>query len=92
MRIWRHEFVCSCYTEDVLKNVTITLTEDVAAWARQKAAEENTSVSRWVGRILEAQMRQSDEYWKAYERWKELTPLPLDAEHRLSRDEAHERR
>jgi len=84
-------FVCSCYTGTVLKNVTVTLPEEVALWARKKAAEENISVSRLLGRILEAQMRQSDEYWKAYHRWKELAPLDLDAGHRLTRDESHER-
>jgi len=32
-----------------MKKVTITLTEEVAKWARTKAAEENTSVSKPVG-------------------------------------------
>jgi hypothetical protein len=82
----------SCYTELVLKNVTITLSEEVAHWARKKAAEENTSVSRLVGKMLEAQMRQSDEYWEAYRQWKELPLLDLDADSRLSREAAHERR
>lgn len=86
-------FVFSCYTELVLKNVTITLHEEVAGWARKKAAEENTSVSRLVGRMLENQMRASDEYWRAYKRWKRIGNLPgIDAAGRLSREEAHERR
>ena len=33
----------------VMKNVTITLDEEVARWARVMAAEQNTSVSRLVG-------------------------------------------
>ena len=83
----------SCYTEFVLRNVTITVSEEVARWARKKAAEENTSVSRLVGRMLENQMRASDEYWKAYKRWKKIGHLPvIDAAGRLSREEAHERR
>ena len=76
----------------MLKNVTITLTEEVALWARRQAAEENLSVSRLVGRILEGQMRESDEYAKAYQRWKALPPLDVDAQNRLPRDEAHARR
>ncbi|MRR13761.1 CopG family transcriptional regulator, partial [bacterium] len=51
----------------MLKNVTITLTEEAALWARRKAADQNTSVSKLVGRMLEDQMRLSDEYWRAYE-------------------------
>jgi len=39
----RQLFVFWCYTEAVLKNVTITVSEDVARWARKKAPEENTS-------------------------------------------------
>jgi len=75
----------------VLRNVTITLPEDVALWARITAAQQNTSVSRLVGKILEAQMRQSDEYQAAYRQWKALRPWGIDASARLTRDEAHER-
>ena len=77
----------------MLKNVTITLPEEVAQWARRKAAEDNTSVSRWVGRILEEQMRMSDEYWRAYKRWTKLGSLEgINAAARLSREDAHARR
>jgi hypothetical protein len=75
----------------VLKNVTITLSEEVALWARVTAAQQNTSVSRFVGKILETQMHQSDDYTEAWRKWQELTPLNIDAAERLSRDEAHER-
>ena len=85
----------SCYTGPVLKNVTITLDPEVAHWARRKAADENTSVSKLVGRLLEKEMRASDAYWRAYEEWKSLPHdlgVPIDASKRFSRDEAHERR
>lgn len=76
----------------MLRNITITISEEAARWARCKAAEENTSVSRLVGRMLEQQMRMSDEYWSAYEQWKKLGDLPgIDAAHRLSREKAHGR-
>jgi hypothetical protein len=84
--------VCSCYTDTVLRNVTITVPEEVAHWARKRAAEENISVSRLVGKMLEAQMRQTDDYQEAYRRWQVLKPMDIDSEHRLTRDEAHARR
>ena len=80
-----------CYTGFVLKNVTITVPEEVARWARRKAAEENLSVSKLVSRMLEVEMRRSDEYWRSYEEWKKLTEIDIDATHKLSRDAAHER-
>ncbi len=49
----------------MLKHVTITLTDEVFRWAKLKAAGENTSLSRLVGRMLEEQMRMTDEYRKA---------------------------
>jgi hypothetical protein len=77
----------------VLKNMTITVSEEAARWARRKAADENTSVSKLVGRMLEDQMRCTDEYWAAYEKFKRIKPIPgIDAAHRLTREEAHERR
>ena len=77
----------------MLKNVTITLTEEVAKWARTKAAEQNTSVSKLVGRMLEEKMRQTDEYWTAYEQLKRIKPIPgFDASKRMTREQANERR
>jgi hypothetical protein len=40
-----------------MKNVTITLEEDVARWARIRAAELDTSVSKLVGEMLKEKMR-----------------------------------
>lgn len=83
----------SCYTEFVLKNITITVTEEAAKWARRKAAEENTSVSKLVGALLVQQMQaHGEEYWKAYEQWKKIKPVKgFDASKHLSREQAHER-
>jgi hypothetical protein len=73
--------------------MTITVSEEAARWARKKAAEDNTSVSKLVGRMLEDQMRRTDEYWAAYEKWKKIKPIAgLDAAHRLTREEANARR
>jgi len=71
--------------------MTITVSEEAARWARKKAAEENTSVSKLVGRMLEDQMRRTDEYWKAYEKWKKIKPIPgFDASKRMSRQELYD--
>jgi len=73
-----------------MKKVTITLTEEVVEWARKRAAEENTSVSKLVGRMLEEKMRRPDEYWAAYERLKRIKPVPgFDASKRMTREQAH---
>ena len=76
----------------MLKNVTITVEEDALRWARKQAAEKNTSVSKLVGRMLEDKMRQTDEYWVAYEKMKRIEPIPGLAANRLTREEANERR
>ena len=82
----------SCYTDPV-KNVTISLDEELAHWARRKAADENTSVSKLIARLLDREMRVSDKYWQAYEQWKKLDiKLDASASERLTREEAHERR
>jgi hypothetical protein len=50
-----------CYTEIVsftrrLRNVTVTLEEDVAHWARIEAARQDTSVSRLLATLLKERM------------------------------------
>lgn len=76
------------------KNLTITVDEEALRWARHEAAEKGTSVSKLVGQMLEREMRQTDAYWKAFARWKQISAkgLDVDAENRMSREEAHERR
>jgi len=77
----------------VARNVTIRISDDAALWARRKAADENTSVSRLVGEMLERQMRLTDDYWRAFEHWKSIRPLAgAGADRRMSREEVHERR
>ena len=84
--------VFPCYTEIVLRNVTVTLPEEVARWAKVRAAEQNMSLSRLIAALLESEMRQSGAYKKAYKRWKALDNVAgIDAERRLSREQAHER-
>ncbi len=46
-------------------NVTITLDDQTALWARMEAASRDTSVSRFVGELLRQQMLDSAEYDRA---------------------------
>jgi hypothetical protein len=71
-----------------VKNFTISLDEELAHWARRKAADENTSVSKLITRLLDREMRAPDKYWQAYEQWKKLD-IKLDASKRVTREEAH---
>jgi hypothetical protein len=43
--------------------------------------------------MLEREMRRTDSYWRAFEKWKQISAngLDVDAENRMSREEAHER-
>ena len=43
-----------------LRNVTVTLEEDVARWARMEAARRDTSVSRLLGSLLKEHAKIQD--------------------------------
>jgi len=60
-----------------MRNVTITMEEDVARWVRVRAAEENTSVARWVGRVLAERMRDDERYARAMEEFFAVRPRRL---------------
>ena len=75
-----------------LKNVTVTLEEDVALWARIEAARNDVSVSRLLGTLLRERMEQHDAYERAMKRALARKPfLNTDGEY-LSRDEVHDRK
>src|SRR5688572_18000342 len=60
-----------------MKNITITLDPETARWVRVKAAEQNMSVSRFVGELLQQQMKERIEYQHAMERFLAKPPLKL---------------
>jgi hypothetical protein len=60
-----------------MKNVTITLEEEVARWARIRAAEEMTSVSRLVGEMLKEKMIAEKTYQTAMKRYLSQAPRAL---------------
>jgi hypothetical protein len=76
-----------------MKNVTITLDEKTAAWARSHAAELNLSLSRYVGSLLESTMRQSREYDRAMRQYLARQPVVLKKRGTRypSREAIHER-
>ena len=61
----------------MMKNITITLDEKTAAWARVQAAKHNKSVSRLVGEMLQAHMLESREYDEAMRRYLAKKPFKL---------------
>ena len=52
-----------------MKNVTVTMEDTVADWARMEAARRNTSVSRLIGEMLADKMRHDDAYERAMQDW-----------------------
>jgi len=76
-----------------MKNVTITVDAETAAWARVHAAQRNVSLSRFVGEILHQHMRESGEYERAMRQWFAEKPLKLKgpAERYTTRDELYDR-
>ncbi|MDH3524390.1 MAG: hypothetical protein OES32_12470 [Acidobacteriota bacterium] len=60
-----------------MRNVTITLDEEVARWARIRAARDNTSVSRLLGGILEERMAAEQLYEAAMGQFLSRPPVRL---------------
>jgi hypothetical protein len=58
-----------------LRNVTITLEEPVALWARLEAARQDTSVSQLLAGILKERMREKDSYEKSMRRFLARKPF-----------------
>ncbi len=75
-----------------MRNVTITLNEEILQWARVWAAKNNSSVSRLVGEILNQRMKEEKGYEMAMKQYLSRTPKLLKREGKYpSRDELHER-
>jgi len=75
-----------------LRNITVTLKPEVARWARVKAAREDTSLSRLVGRMLKERMLEERAYVASKRRFLSVRPRVLsDGSPSPSRDELHDR-
>ena len=74
-----------------MKNITVTMEDSVADWARIEAARRNTSVSRLVGEMLAEKMRRDDVYERAMREALEFKPIPFEGRY-LTRDEIYAER
>jgi hypothetical protein len=75
-----------------LRNVTVTLEEEVARWARVYAARRDSSLSRALADMLRERMGEEDNYEKAMRRALARKPF-LETDGRYaSRQELHDRR
>ena len=76
-----------------VKNVTITLDEETASWARVHAAQQDMSLSRFVGELLRRQMRDSRDYQEAMQRYlgSKLVIRLQPGERLPTREEIHDR-
>jgi len=77
-------------TKAQLRNVTVTLEEEVARWARVEAARQDTSVSRLLGELLKERMSAQGSYERAMRRALRRKPF-LRSGRYLTREEAHDR-
>jgi hypothetical protein len=82
-----------------MKNVTVTLDDETASWARIHAAEQNQSLSRFLGELLSRTMHQSQAYEIAMQRYLARRTIQPEGESEMSgkadkypnRDELYDR-
>lgn len=60
-----------------MRNVTVTLDDAVADWARVWAARHHTSVSRMLGELLAEKMAHEERYMIAMEEFLAVKPVKL---------------
>jgi hypothetical protein len=78
-----------------MKNVTISLRENVARWARVKAAEEDKSLSRFLADLLEERMRSdSGDHAEFLKTFRSVNPVRLrePGEKLPTREELYDRK
>ncbi len=73
-----------------LRNLTITVDEAAAEWARIQAAKEDISVSRLVGRLIEERMNRDDRYALAMQEALARKPFLRSDGRYLSREELYQ--
>ena len=64
-----HKYTIPVLLFGAMKNITITVDPETADWVRVKAAEQNKSVSRFVGELLQQQMKERIAYQHAMQRF-----------------------
>ena len=79
------------FVRQKLRNITITLEETLARWARVEAARLDTSVSAFLGKMLRERMDETDTYDIARRRALARKPFLTSGGSYPSRDEIHDR-
>jgi hypothetical protein len=79
------------HNKPVLRNITITMEEDLARWARIEAARQDTSVSQLLAALLRQRMLEDDSYEQAMRRALARKPFLKTVGKYLSREEVHDR-
>lgn len=76
-----------------MKNITITLPEDLARWVRVRAAENERSVSKWIAELLEGTRRREDDYDMAMRQFLAVEPRRMEwvDGRKPTREELHDR-
>jgi hypothetical protein len=77
-----------------VKNVTVSLDETVARWARIKAAEQDKSLSRFLAELLEERMKHEEDYQAGLEVFRSVKAVRLRkaGEKLPTRDELYDRK
>ena len=73
------------------RNVTVSLEEDVALWARLEAARRDTSVSRLLGDFLKERMARESRYDQAMQPALARPPFLASDGRYLTREQLHDR-
>jgi hypothetical protein len=75
------------------RNVTVSLDEETARWARVEAARRDTSVSKLLAEVLREKMRADEGYDAAMSAYLSRPAMPLRKRRARypSRDEVHDR-
>jgi hypothetical protein len=76
-----------------MKNITVTLDDETASWARVYAAQQNKSLSRFLGELLHSKMHESYAYEEAMQRFlsRALVPFNSDETPYPKREELYDR-
>ncbi|WP_419925181.1 CopG family transcriptional regulator [Candidatus Poriferisocius sp.] len=76
-----------------MRNVTVSLDDETARWARIEAARRDTSLSRYVGDLLREQMTEPEAYERAQQSYLSRGPVTLrvPGQQYPTRDEVHQR-
>ena len=77
----------------MMKNLTITLPDDLERWLRVRAAENDRSVSGWVAQLLAETRRRDDEYEVSMKKFLAVKPRRMEwvDGRKPTRDELHDR-